>query len=182
MLINNTQFHPIFKGQRFEATDVTMMIKLPPLGRFGAYKTFFRFSYILTNGSAMEKNCKVEEEHLKSAILDTNQWACMNSTEFNQELIDFKRTCDGQPDCLDGSDEKGCKFSSWLVPSLLCGAGAVLFVTLFVFLYKFSNFLYNLIIYFKNHKKPSVSTLVCSLCTASVSKLGGRNFACSLHS
>ena len=105
MLINNTQFDPIFKGQRFEATDVTMMIKLPPLGRFGAYKTFFRFSYILTNGSAMEKNCKVEEEHLKSAILDTNQWACMNSTEFNQELIDFKRTCDGQPDCLDGSDE-----------------------------------------------------------------------------
>ena len=46
--------------------------------------------------------------------------------------------CNNIKECLDSSDEKGCNFSSWLVPSLLCGAGAVLFVTLFVFLYKFS--------------------------------------------
>ena len=46
--------------------------------------------------------------------------------------------CNNIKECLDGSDEIGCKFSSWLVPCFLCGAGAVLFVTLFVFLYKFS--------------------------------------------
>ena len=46
--------------------------------------------------------------------------------------------CNNIEECLDGSDENWCKFSSWLVPGILCGAGAVLFVTLFVFLYKFS--------------------------------------------
>ena len=105
LLINNTQFYPIFKGQGLADTNVTSRLKLPPLERSGTYETFFRFSYILTDGSPVEENCKNEEKYLKNAILDAYQWACMNSTEINQELIDFKRTCDGNTDCLDGSDE-----------------------------------------------------------------------------
>ena len=44
--------------------------------------------------------------------------------------------CNNITECDDGSDETGCKFSAWLIPSLLCGSGAVLGITLFVYLHK----------------------------------------------
>ena len=49
--------------------------------------------------------------------------------------------CNSVPECYlddpdDPDDEIGCKFPAWLIPSLLSGAGAVLLITLFVYLYK----------------------------------------------
>ena len=44
--------------------------------------------------------------------------------------------CNSVFECGDESDESGCEFSPWLIPSLLSGAGAVLCVTLFVYLHK----------------------------------------------
>ena len=44
--------------------------------------------------------------------------------------------CNSVPECAYGSDEIGCEFPPWLVPSLLSGAGAVLCITLFVYLHK----------------------------------------------
>ena len=44
--------------------------------------------------------------------------------------------CNNIPECDNGSDEIGCEFPTWLIPSLLCGAGAVLFITLFAYLHK----------------------------------------------
>ena len=49
--------------------------------------------------------------------------------------------CNSVPECYlddpnDPDDEFGCKFPAWLIPSLLSGAGAVLLITLFVYLYK----------------------------------------------
>ena len=44
--------------------------------------------------------------------------------------------CNQIAECHDGSDELGCEFPDWLVPSILSAAGAVLNITLFVHLYK----------------------------------------------
>jgi hypothetical protein len=44
--------------------------------------------------------------------------------------------CNTVPECVDGSDEFGCEFPPWLIPSLLSGAGSVLCITLFVHLHK----------------------------------------------
>ena len=44
--------------------------------------------------------------------------------------------CNSVPECGDGSDETGCEFPPWLIPSLLSGAGAVICITLFVYLNK----------------------------------------------
>ena len=44
--------------------------------------------------------------------------------------------CNQIAECHDGSDEFGCEFPDWLVPSILSAAGAVLNITLFVHLYK----------------------------------------------
>ena len=44
--------------------------------------------------------------------------------------------CNSVPECIDKSDEFGCEFPTWLIPSLLSGAGVVLCITLFVYLYK----------------------------------------------
>ena len=44
--------------------------------------------------------------------------------------------CNNIRECDNGSDEDGCKFPAWLIPSLLCGSGAVLGITLFVYLHK----------------------------------------------
>ena len=43
--------------------------------------------------------------------------------------------CNNIDECYDGSDEIGCEFPTWLIPSILCGAGAVLCITLFVHLH-----------------------------------------------
>ena len=44
--------------------------------------------------------------------------------------------CNSVLECGDGRDEFGCEFPPFLVPSLLSGAGAVLCITLFVYLHK----------------------------------------------
>ena len=44
--------------------------------------------------------------------------------------------CNNIAECYDWSDEIGCEFSTWLIPTLLGGAGAVLYISLFLHLYK----------------------------------------------
>ena len=43
--------------------------------------------------------------------------------------------CNSQRECKDGRDEFGCEFSTWLIPSLLFGAGTMLYISLFIHLY-----------------------------------------------
>jgi hypothetical protein len=63
-----------------------------------------------------------------------------NNTAYQTSLgftlgITWAVPCNTVPECVDGSDEFGCEFPAWLIPSLLSGAGSVLFITLFVHLY-----------------------------------------------
>ena len=55
---------------------------------------------------------------------------------FNTLGITWAVPCNLVPECSDLSDEFGCEFSIWLIPSLLSGAGALLCITLFVYLHK----------------------------------------------
>ena len=43
--------------------------------------------------------------------------------------------CNSQIECDDGSDEFGCEFPTWLIPSILSGAGSLLCISLFVYLH-----------------------------------------------
>ena len=45
--------------------------------------------------------------------------------------------CDGSYECIDNSDEEGCKTSIWILPLILFGIGFLLVITLF--LYSFEN-------------------------------------------
>ena len=44
--------------------------------------------------------------------------------------------CNSVFECGDESDESGCEFSPWLIPSLLSGTGTVLCVTFSIYLHK----------------------------------------------
>ena len=46
--------------------------------------------------------------------------------------ITWATPCNNIQECDDGNDEIGCEFPTWIIPSLLFGAGVVLFVTLFI--------------------------------------------------
>ena len=45
--------------------------------------------------------------------------------------------CDGNRECIDGSDEAGCETPIWIIPLILFGVGCFLVITLF--LYSFNN-------------------------------------------
>ena len=65
-----------------------------------------------------------------------------NNTAYSQTSLGFTLgitwavPCNTVPECVDGSDEFGCEFTPWLIPSLLSVAGSVLFITLFAHLHK----------------------------------------------
>ena len=42
-------------------------------------------------------------------------------------------SCDGNKECIDGTDEEGCKTSIWILPLILFGIGFLLVVTLFLY-------------------------------------------------
>ena len=50
--------------------------------------------------------------------------------------ITWATFCNNHEECYDGLDEMGCKFSSWLIPSLLCGAAIFLCLTLSCYILK----------------------------------------------
>ena len=44
--------------------------------------------------------------------------------------------CDGNRECIDDSDEEGCKTPIWILAIILCGVGFLLIVTLFLYSFK----------------------------------------------
>ena len=44
--------------------------------------------------------------------------------------ITWATFCNNQVECYDGLDERDCKFSNWLIPSLVCGSATLLCFTL----------------------------------------------------
>ena len=71
-----------------------------------------------------------------ATILCETNLTISNSVGQSYLGITWAVPCNSLPECGDGSDEFGCKFPLWLIPSLLSGAGSVLCVTLFVHLHK----------------------------------------------
>ena len=50
--------------------------------------------------------------------------------------ITWATFCNNQSECYDGLDERGCKFSTWLIPSLVCGAAIFLCFALSCYILK----------------------------------------------
>ena len=50
-------------------------------------------------------------------------------------MVAYATPCNDKPECIDGSDEWGCKFPTWLLISLLPITTILLCVTLFIYLY-----------------------------------------------
>ena len=50
--------------------------------------------------------------------------------------ITWATICNNQVECYDGLDERNCKFSMWLIPSLACGAAIFLSFGLSFYIHK----------------------------------------------
>ena len=98
-----------------EATDQQYEVACNP-----SYDTNQAF-FAPRNQDAATILCKANNLQITDTLVGGNTWAI---------------PCNNNPECDDRSDEFECEFPTWLIPSLLCGAGAVLCVTLFVYLYK----------------------------------------------
>ena len=47
--------------------------------------------------------------------------------------------CNGNIECVDGSDEKGCESSLLIIAVVLLSAGIIICFTLFIYLHKYAN-------------------------------------------
>ena len=71
-------------------------------------------------------------------------------------FLTWATPCDGNIECIDGSDEEGCKTSIWVLPLILFGIGFLLIVTLF--LYSFEN-IYEAVRNIINHEEMPNSSI-----------------------
>ena len=68
-----------------------------------------------------------------STVVNTSLWLLQDTQIFG---ITWATFCNNQVECYDGLDERGCKFSIWLIPSLVCGAAIFLCLTLSCYILK----------------------------------------------
>ena len=71
--------------------------------------------------------------------------------------MNWATPCNNFKECYDGSDEMGCEFSTWLIPTLLCGVGAVVCISLFVHLHKSIKCIWKKKMIYRRIQRPHVS-------------------------
>ena len=108
----------------YECNQTEVMLRpLDQLYQVGCYPIYYENETFSApkNQDAATIFCQTKNTTIKGFNVLGNTWAV---------------PCNSVPECGDGRDEFDCEFPPWLIARLLCGAGAVLCITLFVYLHK----------------------------------------------
>ena len=68
------------------------------------YSVSFEFHYT-SGGTKFNDKCTGRFGNETYDHFDTGYWACLDSSQYHQQLIEVNKLCDGFHDCLDLSDE-----------------------------------------------------------------------------
>ena len=83
----------------------------------------------MENDSLVKVDCKPDDRNLDTLYIPSRSeettFECVTNLT-NYFGITWSTVCNNQVECYDGLDERDCKFSSWLIPSLVCGAAIFL--------------------------------------------------------